>query len=97
MWFSYVKSDSPQRHRGTEKCFKQAWLNLPDRKILNLVIPCLTLSLLRTPIRWNPVAFKSLNTDFHRYDDKGFASLIMLFSVSLCLCGEAFKSKASQP
>ena len=111
MWFNYLKSDSPQRHRGTEKCFKQAWLNLPARKIFNLVIPYLTLSLPRTAIRGNPVALKILNflpfvipakAGIHCTKIKMDSRFrgndgTAIFSVPLCLCGEVFKSKVSRP
>ena len=78
MWFNYLKSDSPQRHRDIEKTY-------------TFVIPA------QAGIHFK----KSFEVTGFRV--KHGMTRFKIFSVPLCLCGEAFelfavfKVKASQP
>jgi hypothetical protein len=90
MWFNFIKNDSPQRHGGTEKTVPpsfphttlQVLQHLANRSTL-VVRRRESILTLKDYLKWIPA--------------KASMTKVMVFSVPLCLCGEAFEYKASQP
>jgi hypothetical protein len=81
MWFNFIKNDSPQRHRGTEKTLTfviPAYDFASASALSKSEYPCGA----KAGIQFD---FFTMDSRFRGNDETGVTS------VPLCLCGEVFE------